>query len=114
MVGALGPTAASRSSQRRAQTARGGASRSRRFLGALREDGFTPKRVWFAARRYLRWIEVNPAATVEAQGTMLGELWGTYRLAELERVWPDTRIRFFRQTVFAGARPELGDALERS
>jgi GNAT superfamily N-acetyltransferase len=44
---------------------------------------------------------------------MLQELWGTYRLSELEPTWPDTRIRFFRRTVFAGARPELGDALDR-
>ena len=34
-------------------------------------------------RRYARWLEVNPAATVEAQGKMLGELWGTYRLSQV-------------------------------
>jgi long-subunit acyl-CoA synthetase (AMP-forming)/GNAT superfamily N-acetyltransferase len=83
------------------------------FLERLREGGFTPKQVHFAARRYGRWLEVNPAATTEARGKMLGELWGTYRLAELEATWPDTRVRFFRQTVFAGARPELGTALDR-
>jgi len=83
------------------------------FLERLRREGFTPQRVFFATRRYRRWLEVNPAATVEARGTMLGELWGTYRLAEVERTWPDTRLRFFRQTVFAGARPELGAALDR-
>jgi GNAT superfamily N-acetyltransferase len=83
------------------------------FLERLREDGFTPKRVHFAARRYRRWLEVNPGATTEAQGKMLGELWGTYRLADLEATWPDTRVRFFRRTVFAGARPELGTALDR-
>ena len=83
------------------------------FLQRVRELGFTPQRVFFAARRHARWLEVNPAATVEAQGKMLGELWGTYRLSELETHWPDTRVRFFRQTVFAGARPELGAALDR-
>ncbi len=83
------------------------------FLERVRDQGFTPQRVFFAARRHRRWLEVNPGATVEAQGTMLGELWGTYRLSDLERQWPDTRIRFFRQTVFAGARPELCAALER-
>jgi long-chain acyl-CoA synthetase len=83
------------------------------FLQRVREQGFTPQRVFFAARRYARWLEVNPAATVEAQGKMLGELWGTYRLSELETQWPDTRVRFFRQTVFAHARPDLGAALER-
>jgi long-chain acyl-CoA synthetase len=83
------------------------------FLERVRAEGFTPQRVHFAARRYARWLEVNPEATVEAQGKMLGELWGTYRLSDLEAAWPDTRIRFFRRTVFANARPDLGDALDR-
>ncbi len=83
------------------------------FLEGLRQGGFTPQRVFFAARRYHRWLEVNPAATAEAQGKMLGELWVTYRLSELEAEWPDTRVRFFRRTVFTGARPELGAALDR-
>jgi long-subunit acyl-CoA synthetase (AMP-forming) len=83
------------------------------YLEGIRAGGFTPKRVHFATVRFRRWLEVNPQATTEAQGKMLGELWSTYHLAELEPVWPDTRIRFFRQTVFAGARPELGTALDR-
>ncbi len=83
------------------------------FLERARADGFTPQKVWFAARRYHRWLEVNPAATTEARGRMLGELWSTYGLPEVERAWPDTRIRFFRRTVFAAARPELGAALDR-
>jgi long-subunit acyl-CoA synthetase (AMP-forming)/GNAT superfamily N-acetyltransferase len=83
------------------------------FLERVRAEGFTPRRVWFAVRRYRRWLEVNPAATVEARGRMLEELWGTYGLSEVERDWPDTRLRFFRRTVFAGARPELGAALDR-
>jgi long-subunit acyl-CoA synthetase (AMP-forming) len=83
------------------------------FLERVREEGLTPQRVWFAARRYQRWLEVNPEATEEAQGRMLGELWGTYRLADLEQAWPDTRLRFFRRTVFATARLDLGAALDR-
>jgi predicted GNAT family acetyltransferase len=83
------------------------------FLERLREEGFTPQRVWFAARRFARWLDVNPAATVEARGKMLGELWSTYLLSELEQEWPDTRIRFFRRTEFARARPELAAALDR-
>ncbi len=82
------------------------------FLERVREDGFTPRRLWFAIRRYHRWLEVNPAATVEARGRMLGELWGTYGLADAEREWPDARLRFFRRTVFDGARPELAAALD--
>lgn len=83
------------------------------MIAQLRSSGFTPLRVWFAVRRFRRWLDVNPQATVEAQGKMLGELWGTYRLGEVEETWPDTRVRFFRQTVFQGARPELAAALDR-
>jgi long-subunit acyl-CoA synthetase (AMP-forming)/GNAT superfamily N-acetyltransferase len=83
------------------------------FLEKLRTDGPTPQRVFFAARRFRRWLDVNPQATPEAQVKHLGELWGTYRLGELEQAWPDTRIRFFRRTVLAQARPELGAALDR-
>jgi GNAT superfamily N-acetyltransferase len=83
------------------------------FLERVRAEGFTPQRVWFAVRRYGRWLEVNPAATVEARGKMLAELWGTYGLSDVERTWPDTRVRFFRRTVFTAARPELGAGLDR-
>ncbi len=83
------------------------------FLDRLRTEGPTPLRLFFAVRRFKRWLEVNPHATPEAQSKHLGEQWGTYRLGELEAQWPDTRVRFFRQTVFAGARPELGAALDR-
>ncbi len=83
------------------------------LLERVREGGFTPKQMHFAIRRFRRWLDVNPAATPEAKGKMLIDLWGTYRLSEVETTWPDTRIRFFRQTVFADARPELGTALDR-
>jgi long-chain acyl-CoA synthetase len=83
------------------------------FLERLRTDGFTPQRIFFAARRYAKWLEVNPGATTEAMGKMLAELWGTYRLSELETAWPDTRVRFWRKTVFGRARPELASALDR-
>jgi len=83
------------------------------FLERVRAEGFAPRRVCFAVRRYRRWLDVNPAATVEARGKMLGELWGTYGLSEVEQAWPDTRLRFFRSTVFEAARPELAAALDR-
>jgi long-subunit acyl-CoA synthetase (AMP-forming)/predicted GNAT family acetyltransferase len=83
------------------------------FLEGVRLRGLTPQRVFFAARRYRRWLEVNPAATLEARGKMLVELWSTYRLSALEAEWPDTRLRFYRETVFRDARPELGAALDR-
>ncbi len=83
------------------------------FLSQVDATGFTSRPVHFAIERFRRWRAVNPNATLEAQGTMLGELWTTYQLGDVERDWPDTRIRFFRRTVFADAREPLGAALDR-
>ncbi len=83
------------------------------FLAQVDATGFTSRPVHFAIERFRRWRAVNPNATLEAQGTMLGELWTTYKLGEVEREWPDTRIRFFRRTVFADAREPLTAALDR-
>jgi long-subunit acyl-CoA synthetase (AMP-forming)/GNAT superfamily N-acetyltransferase len=83
------------------------------FLQAIDARGYTPKRVYFASQRYARWIGVNPGATIEARGDMLRELWDTYHLDEDECRYPDTRIRFFRQTVFKGAREQIASELDR-
>ena len=83
------------------------------WLEQVKAGGYTPRQVYFAARRFSRWSEMNLNASEEALGKMLGELWRSYRLEEVEQQWTDTRIRFFRQTVFARARPELADALDR-
>jgi long-subunit acyl-CoA synthetase (AMP-forming)/GNAT superfamily N-acetyltransferase len=83
------------------------------FLAEVRDKGYTPRQVHFAARRYRRYIAANPDATLEARGAMLDEQWSTYRLAEVEEAWKDTRIRFFRKTVFAAAREEIALPLDR-
>jgi long-chain acyl-CoA synthetase len=82
------------------------------FLERVQAEGFKPQRLWFAVRRYRRWLDVNPDATVEARGKMLRELWSTYCLPEMEEAWPETRLRFFRRTVFAMARAELAAGLD--
>jgi len=83
------------------------------FVEAVNARGFTPQRVYFACQRYARWMAVNPGATLEARGQMLQQLWETYRLEEVEASYPDTRIRFFRQTVFLDARDDLARELDR-
>ena len=88
-------------------------ARIKSFLEAVDARGFTPKRVYFASQRYARWIAVNPSATVEARGDMLHELWETYHLDEQEERYPDTRIRFFRQTVFKEARARIATEIDR-
>jgi GNAT superfamily N-acetyltransferase len=86
---------------------------ARAFVAEVGGSGFTPRPVYFAAARFQRWLAVNPGATAEARGSTLGELWTTYQLGDVERAWPDTRIRFFRRTIFAQAREPLAAALDR-
>ena len=82
------------------------------FAQALRTRGFTPQKLYFALQRFARWLVRNPDATVEARGAMLRELWETYGLDDLERGYPDTRLRFFRNTVFHSARKPIADGLD--
>jgi long-subunit acyl-CoA synthetase (AMP-forming)/GNAT superfamily N-acetyltransferase len=111
VVEALGPERARAALEALPEGARGDEARA--FLAAVASGGFTPRPVHFAAARYHRWMEATPDATDEARGSTLGELWTTYQLGDVERDWPDTRIRFFRRTVFAEARPPLAAALDR-
>lgn len=83
------------------------------WLERVQRDGYTPRQLYFAIRRFRRWADLNLNASEEAIGKMLGELWRSYKLEAVEQEWPDVRIRFFRGTVFATARPELGEALDR-
>jgi len=83
------------------------------FLEEVEARGYTPKRVYFAAQRYARWIAVNPEATDEARGDMLRELWDTYHLNREEARYPDTRVRFYRHTVFKEARDPIASDLDR-
>lgn len=97
------------------QSVRGGAYAKavEAFLEGLEARGYTPKRVYFASQRYGRWLAVTPQATVEARGDMVRELWDTYRLDQVEAVHPDTRIRFFRHTVFREARDAVASQIDR-
>ena len=85
----------------------------RTFLTDTDAHGFTPQRLYFAVQRYARWLDVNPSATVEARGQMLQELWDTYALEDIEAIYPDARVRFFRQTVFNTSPAPLLDELDR-
>ncbi len=74
-----------------------------RFLNAVRTRGFAPRRLRSAIERYHRWIALAPDAPATARARTVQELFGTYRLADLMRDYPDARVRFFRETVFREA-----------
>jgi ribosomal protein S18 acetylase RimI-like enzyme len=83
------------------------------FRGRLREGRYLPRRLAAAIRRYRRWDAANPGATPPAAARTLRDLWDSYGLRELEASRPETRLRLFRETVFARATGTLGETLDR-
>ncbi|HED09447.1 MAG TPA: GNAT family N-acetyltransferase [Caldithrix abyssi] len=83
----------------------------RGFILHMKEQGYIPKMLYFATRRFQRWLQLNHEASLSAQARTLNELYVTYRLDELETRHPETRTKFFLNTVFAQSSPELKKAL---
>ena len=82
-----------------------------RFIDEIKQKGFTPKNLFFAIRRFHRWYELNKEAEPSAQARMINELWDTYQLNDLESNFPETRTRFFLETVFSDSEKDLQNAL---
>ncbi len=83
-----------------------------KFIGVVRMRGFLPRRLFFAAKRYRRWENLGEEPTPEARAKTMNELYDTYGLTALVKEYPETRVRFFRETVFREAGEALADGLE--
>lgn len=82
------------------------------FIENVQLNGFIPKKLFFAIKRFHRWFELNKDAALTAQAEMIYELYETYRLYELEEKYPETRSRFFLETIFAGSSKEIKNSLK--
>ncbi|RLE22075.1 MAG: hypothetical protein DRJ65_14680 [Acidobacteria bacterium] len=82
------------------------------FLASVRQRGFLPRRLFFAAKRFRRWAALNPDATSLAGATTLQEIYTTYGLQALSENYPEARARFFRETVFRNAPAHLAEGLD--
>lgn len=82
------------------------------FLKNVRENGFIPKQLFFAIKRFHRWLELNQNASLSAQAQTLYDLYETYHLLELEKSYPETRTRFFLETAFQNSSENLKKALK--
>jgi len=85
---------------------------ARAWIDGVEERGFEPMRLYFAVERYRRWAALTPEATPQARAATVHDLHETYSLGELGESYPETRARFFRETVFADAPRELGEGLD--
>ena len=82
------------------------------FLDSVGRRGFLPRRLFFAAKRFRRWDRLNPDATLPARAHTLHEIFMTYGLQSLREAYPESRARFFRETVFRNASEVLTEGLE--
>lgn len=83
-----------------------------RFVSSVKRRGFLPTRIRTAARRWRRWAQLNPHATLEAQADTLEQFEDAYGLAELESERPGSRLQLFRHTAFRGAGAPVVAALD--
>jgi long-subunit acyl-CoA synthetase (AMP-forming)/GNAT superfamily N-acetyltransferase len=82
------------------------------FVDEVRRHGFLPRRLHFAVERYLRWERLSTDATPVARARTLQELYETYGLQALAQDYPETRLRFFRETVLRDGSSELRSVLD--
>ena len=82
------------------------------FLSGVEVRGFLPMRLFFAAKRYRRWSRLTGEPTPSARARTMQELWDTYGLRRLTHDYPESRVRFFRETVLHDAPEPLLEGLE--
>jgi len=85
--------------------------RAEEFIKSVMRDGFIPKSLFFAIKRFNRWSKVNPDADQTAQAETLYEMYETYQLFDLEEEYRHTRTFFFLNTAFKNSSAELKKAL---
>jgi len=78
-----------------------------KFLSNVEVNGFIPKQLYFAINRFHRWFKLNSKASFTAQAESLKEFFDTYQLGKLFETYPETRTRFFLETVFINSSDDV-------
>jgi GNAT superfamily N-acetyltransferase len=86
-------------------------NKAQEFIKSIEIDGFIPRALFFAIKRFHRWHILNQDADLNAQAEMLYELYETYQLFELEKEYPSTRTVFFLRTAFKNSSENLKEEL---
>lgn len=85
--------------------------RAEEFIKSVSNDGFIPKNLFFAIKRFHRWRALNQDADINAQAQMLYELYETYQLFDFEKEYITARPKFFLNTTFAKSSDVIKTAL---
>ena len=85
--------------------------RAEEFIKSVTKDGFIPKNLFFAIKRFHRWRALNPDSDRNVQAQMLYELYETYQLFDFENEYITTRPTFFLNTAFVESSDTIKNAL---
>ena len=85
--------------------------RAEEFIKSVSNDGFIPKNLFFAIKRFHRWRKLNQDADTSAQSQMLYELYETYQLFDFEKEHITARPKFFLNTAFTESSDTIKSAL---
>jgi len=85
--------------------------RAEDFVKSVTKDGFVPRNLFFAIKRFHRWSALNQNADISAQSQMLYELYETYQLFDFENDYITTRPIFFLRTAFSNSSETVKNAL---
>jgi len=85
--------------------------RAEEFVRSITEEGFVPRNLFFAIKRFHRWSLLNKDADIDAQSQMLYELYETYQLFNFEKEYMTTRPVFFLNTAFSNSSESLKNAI---
>lgn len=83
-----------------------------RFVVHVEENGYLPKAAFFAIARYHAWSKKVPDAGVHARAAQLRELQTSYRIQDVARKFPGSRLWLYAETVLRDS-PEEGKATIR-
>jgi long-chain acyl-CoA synthetase len=84
----------------------------RSFIARIHEDGYMPRSLYFAIRRYDVWAQQVPDAGVHARAAQLRELEKNYRIPATAQKFPGSRLWLYAETVLKDS-PDEGKVIIR-
>ena len=79
----------------------------KRYVERVEEGGYMPRSLYFAIARYETWAKQVPDAGVYARAAQLRELQNNYRIEQVARKFPGSRLWLYAETVLRDS-PEEG------
>ena len=84
------------------------------YVERVEESGYVPKSLHFAIARYRTWSKQVPDADLHARAAQLRELQNNYRIEEVRRRFPGSRLRLYAKTVLENSPPEGRAIIEQA